>query len=208
MKSFATILSATALGVSAVGAAALSGSFDPPLSASASASDIAASGSLSSVPPISTVPTPTGGFVITGVYTTCLTLTFPGPMASTRFAAGFAGPLSTWLTADINLKGDCRRSLKASDSGPLTSDSATLSGTGAASSPSVVTSLTGSPGTDLPLPSPIPDQAIFTTCLAFLATPTDTATSTQTFTDSGSATTAPTASNNSALPSESATITA
>ncbi|KAJ6549223.1 hypothetical protein DFH09DRAFT_1320214 [Mycena vulgaris] len=102
--------------------------------------------------------------------------------------------------------------------GTSTSRSVTLSGTVVASSPSGVTPLTGSTSapiptltdTDLPLPSvsgsgapiiPVPDQAIFTTCLAFLATPTEIATSTPTFTDSGS----PTASSSVVLPSESFT---
>ncbi|KAJ7836246.1 hypothetical protein B0H14DRAFT_1125540 [Mycena olivaceomarginata] len=163
MKSFATLFS-VALGASGASAAILSDSAAPPVSSVLASSSGIVSVSTLSAPPTSTVPTPTGGYVVTGIYTTCLTLTF-------------ASPVSTGTSATAT----------ASGSVSVSSAPGVTSFTGSTFSEPIPTlsdtlSFAGGPGATI---IPVPDEAVFTTCLAFLATPTATATTTFTDTPTG-----------------------
>ncbi|KAJ7254981.1 hypothetical protein B0H12DRAFT_1218916 [Mycena haematopus] len=114
---------------------------------STSASGIPSISASSSLPPITTAPTPTGGYVVTGVYTTCLTLTFENAVATfSDSVSASSAPGVTYLTG--------------TDVGVVPTLS--LSGT-----PISVSSAESSATTNI---AP-PDEEVFTTCLAFLATP-------------------------------------
>ncbi|KAF7326608.1 hypothetical protein MSAN_02504400 [Mycena sanguinolenta] len=166
MKSSATFF----LGVSGAMAAAVA---DPgPSSAASSAISVLVPPVISSfsesiaLPPTTSIPTPTGGFIVTGVYTTCLTLTFSNPAetgSSTTSSDSFA--LSATASSAPGVS-----SVTGTDVGVV--PTAILSDT------AVSASATASGGPIIP---PIADEAVFTTCLAFLATPTITDPVTSTF---------------------------
>ncbi|KAJ7662822.1 hypothetical protein DFH06DRAFT_1190900 [Mycena polygramma] len=184
MKSFTTIFSA-ALGFAGVAHGSV---FNRQIIASSSTLSTSfteiPSSAISSVASTTTpsIPTTTGGYVVTGIYTTCLTLTFATPTvtdttsgASTSTAVASSGsdlsslPVSSILSAPM----------------PSITDSAIVS-SGIGATPTV----------------PIPG-AVFTTCLAFLPTPS--VTSTETATSTGVTSVFPSGSA-SAVPSESVTL--
>ncbi|KAJ7673957.1 hypothetical protein DFH06DRAFT_1292720 [Mycena polygramma] len=207
MKAFQNVVSAAvALGaLSFANAAALSDSSAAP-SASASVTSLFPSisvGDTSSAPTSTETdtgfPTSTGGYVVTGVYTTCLTLTFaeptPTPTDPGAFSTG-VGASDTPLPSDVNPGGPIQSvgarqikskkassSLSLSPSGPIQSGSVPLiSGSSSATSP-------GGPITPT-------SGAVFTTCLVFLPSSTPCA--------SASVTTPPGAPTSSVAPSASA----
>ncbi|KAF8143659.1 hypothetical protein K438DRAFT_1783601 [Mycena galopus ATCC 62051] len=178
MKSFAPIFSLACF----TGAMAAAVSEDPIITttpiASASGTSIA-SAPLSSVatiipPPIIPPPVSTGGFVVTGIYTTCLTVTFAAPSPTGACNSTESGAPSGTVSASSAPGVTSFTGTVFSE--PIPTGSLSASETVIASSPVVsgITSIV------LNFMQPLPNEAVFTTCLAFLATPTDTPTITPT----------------------------
>ncbi|KAJ6467854.1 hypothetical protein C8R45DRAFT_1019246 [Mycena sanguinolenta] len=137
------------------------------------------------VPPTTSIATssiasPTGGFTVMGVYTTCLTLTFANPETtgvSSTSSDSFALSVTASSAPGVT-------SFTGTDTGVIPTATLSDASSAAASGEPIIPPL---------------DEAIFTTCLAFLATPTITDPVTSTFA-SGSA--------SISVPSVSATATA
>ncbi|KAJ7171512.1 hypothetical protein C8R46DRAFT_1349461 [Mycena filopes] len=158
MKSFTTLFVAAAVGLA--GAAAVTDPLSVVSSESATAPVSSASAStIITTPP--TIPTTTGGFVVAGVYTTCLTVTFGEALNTTSTAIGSASSLPAGTTTPVVTSEPAVTSFTGSE--------VTIP-TGSASGP-IVTTLPTTTATDV---------AVFTTCLVFLPTPTLTVTSTGT----------------------------
>ncbi|KAJ6452650.1 hypothetical protein C8R45DRAFT_639904 [Mycena sanguinolenta] len=188
-----SVLVAVALcGLSVASAAAISDS-SPTASSSANTTGVASGSAF--VPLSSTtdagIPTSTGGYVVTGVYTTCLTLTFAAPTPTNPggpiITVNPGGPITPVSSASVtpSISG-------VNPSGPIESESVSARGnlkhasslsvnpggpsgtvTPVSASGSSVPSGTNPGGSVIPGP-----YEVFTTCLIFLpsATATDTAT--------------------------------
>ncbi|KAJ7433674.1 hypothetical protein B0H11DRAFT_751656 [Mycena galericulata] len=173
-KGFQNIVSAV-VGLSALGLAnarvfssSLIASSSVPsgsVTAPASASAVTGNGTTLSTTMNTSFPTATGGYVVTGVYTTCLTLTFSAPTPTASLASIQAPPSATLFSSSD-------ATVPSAPSFPVSTASEAPQ-----PSPSCV-----NPGGPI---IPDPDYAIFTTCLVFLPTPSVTATATGTETSVG-----------------------
>ncbi|KAJ6522223.1 hypothetical protein DFH09DRAFT_1286931 [Mycena vulgaris] len=148
-------------------------------------------------------PTPTGGYVVTGIYTTCLTLTFPAPTPTTDCASDTATiPTTIFGSIPASATPSAQFSSGVNPGGPIQSDSSLIT-TSDASFPSGI-----NPGGPI---IPVADDAVFTTCLVFLPSASATATDTPVTTTTDvfpSASTSAVASGSDALPSASASAVA
>ncbi|KAJ7216339.1 hypothetical protein GGX14DRAFT_441251 [Mycena pura] len=154
---------------------------------SASGVAVSAAPSASASTTDAVIPSSTGGFVVTGIYTTCLTLTFAAPTATPIVPVGSDAPVSSAVVAS------------GSSTTPVSSDVPLPSGSGGpflsaptstdTDTPPAITPSGVNPGGPI---IPDPTSVVFTTCLAFL--PTDTATATPTDTGIPTDTAVPTGS--------------
>ncbi|KAJ6535571.1 hypothetical protein B0H19DRAFT_1183769 [Mycena capillaripes] len=183
MKSFATIFF-TAVGLSGVASGAAFARQDTTSAASSGIVSVSAFPSVTDIGSTTTdiLPTTTGGFVVTGIYTTCVTLTFAAPTTT-----------DTATPTPISDSFSIESTPAASSVPPIISSTDATSFTG--STVTIPTASASASTTD----TDIPGEAVFTTCLAFLATPTATLTPTPI----GSSSATPSASF-SVFPSESA----
>ncbi|KAJ7351308.1 hypothetical protein DFH08DRAFT_806035 [Mycena albidolilacea] len=190
MKTFQSLVSAAAAlcALSVTNAAAISEGQDSSVAISSSPTSDAFSGSASdSPPPTSTtdteLPTDTGGFVVAGVYTTCLTLTFAAPTPPPTDPTNPGGPITSALPSGVDPSipvpsaSDPPFPSGVDPSGPIQPVAARKRKCSATATPVSDSASASASPTDIGSGDPDPiipvEDQVFTTCLAFLATATD-----------------------------------
>ncbi|KAJ7829526.1 hypothetical protein B0H14DRAFT_3143951 [Mycena olivaceomarginata] len=129
------------------------------------------------------LPTDTGGFVVAGVYTTCLTLTFAAPTPPPTDPTNPGGPITSALPSGIDPSipvpsaSDPPFPSGVDPSGPIQPVAARKRKCSATATPVSDSASASASPTDIGSGDPDPiipvEDQVFTTCLAFLATATD-----------------------------------